>query len=220
MVTVEIETKWTQRFGREYWNSDTARVSYLRFKKGRFKAAYYTPEKDIAFLYSDEEDEKFRERYMAADEWARRPYAVIPQEDGTALVVVPAWLDLHVGWLVNDTGSYRIYRVDHYALWSGLVPAEFSDLVELPELNLKIEGDHLIGPDKDLEEAWKRYRHYLSRRDEYGIKIKEVSAGTSFLHLSGTASFPSCRGLSTDAISGSSPDWNCEITRRSLSINS
>ena len=173
MVTVEIETKWTQRFGREYWNSDTARVSYLRFKKGRFKAAYYTPEKDIAFLYSDEEDEKFRERYMAADEWARRPYLVIPQEDGTALVAVPSWLDLHVGWLVNDTGNYRIYKVDHYALWAGLVPEEFSDLVDLPKLNLKIEDDHLIGPDKDLEEAWKRYRQYLSRRDEYGIKIKE-----------------------------------------------
>ncbi len=171
MSHVDIEIKWTELRG----TNDVARVSRVLFKKGRLKVAYYTPEKDIAFLYSYplEEDVGLTERYRLADEWARRPYAVIPQEDGTALVVVPAWLDLHVGWLVNDTGSYRIYRVDHYALWSGLVPAEFSDLVELPELNLKIEGDHLIGPDKDLEEAWKRYRHYLSRRDEYGIKIKE-----------------------------------------------
>ena len=172
-MDVTILTRSTRRTGTLVRGS-RARTD-LWFKTGQLKVAYYSKDLDIAFLYSypDVPEDELPERSRAADEWARRPYAILPQEDGSALVIVPAWLDLQVGWLVSETGSHRIYRVDHYALWAGLVPEEFSDLVELPKLNLLISDDHLIGPERDLEEAWKRYREFLSRRDEKGIRIKE-----------------------------------------------
>jgi DNA excision repair protein ERCC-3 len=172
-MDVTILTKRTRLKG--YCVKDGRSRVDIWFKTGLLKVAYYSADLDIAFLYSypNLPDGELPERSRAADEWARRPYVVLPQDDGSALVIVPAWLDLQVGWLVNETGSHRIYRVDHYALWAGLVPEEFSDLVELPGLNLMISGDHLIGPEKDLEEAWKKYREFLLRRDEKGIKIKE-----------------------------------------------
>ena len=172
-MDIRILNKRTRRSG-YYVRGEKALVD-LWFKIGPLRVVYYSEDLDMAFLYSypANDEEQLPERYRAADEWARRPYVVLPQEDGSALVIVPAWLDLQVGWLVNETGSHRIYRVDHYALWAGLVPEEFSDLVELPKLNLIVSGDHLIGPEKDLEEAWKKYREFLLRRDEKGIKIKE-----------------------------------------------
>jgi DNA excision repair protein ERCC-3 len=172
-MDITILTRSTRRTG-TLVRGNRARTD-LWFKTGQLKVAYYSKDLDIAFLYSypDVPEDELPERSRAADEWARRPYAILPQEDGSALVIVPAWLDLQVGWLVSETGSHRIYRVDHYALWAGLVPEEFSDLVELPKLNLLISDDHLIGPERDLEEAWKRYREFLSRRDEKGIRIKE-----------------------------------------------
>jgi DNA excision repair protein ERCC-3 len=172
-MDVTIQTKSTRVRGYHVRN-DRALVD-IWFKVGQLKVAYYSKDLDVAFLYSypDVPEDELPERSRAAEEWARRPYAILPQDDGSALVIVPSWLDLQVGWLVNETKSHRIYRVDHYAIWAGLVPEEFSDLVELPGLNLVIADDHLVGPEKDLEEAWKRYREYLVRRDEKGIKIKE-----------------------------------------------
>jgi DNA excision repair protein ERCC-3 len=173
-MQVRFEIGKTALTGPNY-HPNKARINTLWFKPGLFKVAYFTNERDLAFLFSypTDDEERLPERYKAAEEWARRPYVILPQNDGSALVIVPAWLDLQVGWLVNETGSHKIYRVDHYALWAGLVPEEFSDLVELPKLNLVIIGNHLIGPERDLEEAWKRYREFLVRRDEKGIKIKE-----------------------------------------------
>ncbi len=183
-MDVKFELKKTPVTG-PYVKGDLSHVRFLKFKKGLVRVAYFGDERDIAFLYSYfiESDGSLPEKYRAADEWAHRPYLVLPQDDGTALVIVPSWLDLNVGWLINDTGNYRIYRVDHYALWAGLVPEEFRDLIELPQLNLQIIGDHLVGPDRDLEEAWQRYRKFLSRRDEKGIRIREGEKWNLLLSL-------------------------------------
>jgi DNA excision repair protein ERCC-3 len=182
-MDVRVQTRRTRLSG-YYARGDRALVD-VWFKLGHLRVAYYSEDLDVAFLYSYPAvpREDVSERARAADEWAHRPYVVLPQEDGSALVIVPAWLDLQVGWLMNDTGSHRIYRVDHYALWAGLVPEEFSDLVELPKLSLVISGDHLVGPEADMERAWERYREFLLRRDDKGIRIKEGGRWSLLLAL-------------------------------------
>jgi hypothetical protein len=128
------------------------------YKVARFRIAPGS-EALLAYSYAHSCGQLPTDEERQVDDWAKRPYAVIPAPDGSLLLAVPVWLPLAAGWLVNVTESYRIYRVDHYALWAGLVPEELKDLVDSRDaLRLQLTHTHLVGPDEDLEKAWERYR--------------------------------------------------------------
>jgi DNA excision repair protein ERCC-3 len=159
------------------------KVARFRIAPGAEALLAYSYAHSCGQLPSDEERQ--------VDEWAKRPYAVIPAPDGSLLLVVPSWIPLAAGWLVNVTESYRIYRVDHYALWAGLVPEELKDVIDSRDvLRIQLTHTHLVGPDEDLEKAWDRYRKHLLRREPGGIRVKEGERWDLLLALVGDGVLP------------------------------
>lgn len=106
--------------------------------------------------------------YTASSElksFVEKPYLIFPEGDHF-LLVVPRWLDLRAGWLIQQTSSYNVYRVDRYALWANLIPAELKGEFELePRFNsLYIsEGRYLSGSTTELGDAWTAYKNLLVR---------------------------------------------------------
>lgn len=91
--------------------------------------------------------------------------------------VSPKWTGFKAGWLESQTEAYYIFRVDRYAAWSGLVPAELKKDLDLSPRyrSVRIENDYLVGDKSDLEDAWMRYRNDLVRKEkDVGIRIKSA----------------------------------------------
>ncbi|RLE62932.1 MAG: hypothetical protein DRJ38_08715 [Thermoprotei archaeon] len=103
-----------------------------------------------------------------------KPYLILPQRDHF-LLIVPRWIPLRAGWLISQTESYNVYRVDQYALWAGLIPEELKDEFDLkPRFEtLRLVDTYLVGSERELEEAWRRYRPDLLRREPgRGLRVK------------------------------------------------
>jgi len=114
----------------------------------------------------------------ALEDFLEEPYLVLPKRmvKGKAIewyVIVPRFIDFQLGWLERQTRSYNIFILNHYVLWLTEVPEEIKRLFHLEPLPLKVaDGLLLVDPEK-REEAWKRYKKYLSRREGEGaIRIK------------------------------------------------
>ena len=109
------------------------------------------------------------------------PYVVLPKRmvKGQAVewyVIVPRFVDFQLGWLERSTKSYNIFVLNQYVNWFAEVPQELQRLFQLKPLPVRVaDGLLLVDPDKQ-EDAWKRYRRWLSRREGEGaIRIKRGS---------------------------------------------
>ena len=101
------------------------------------KCLEYNVDNDTSLLTRDERFKEFIDR----------PYAVIPQgEEGRGeekkksyLLISPKWTGFRAGWLESQTETYNIFRVDRYAAWSGLVPDELKEELDLSPRYMSIQ---------------------------------------------------------------------------------
>jgi superfamily II DNA or RNA helicase len=132
------------------------------------KCLEYNIDKDTSLLTRDETFKDFMER----------PYAIIPHGEKKYLLIVPKWTGFKAGWLESQTETYYIFRVDRYAVWSGLVPDELKQDLDLSPryASIRLEDNNnggvggyscLVGNEPEIEDAWIRYREYLLRKEKY-----------------------------------------------------
>jgi DNA excision repair protein ERCC-3 len=152
--------------------------TYVNMQPG--KCLEYNLNDDTSLLTRDE---RFRD-------FMDRPYAVIPttkrEERGAGgeksyLLVSPKWTSFRAGWLESQTETYNIFRIDRYAAWSGLVPDELKEDLDLTPrystIKILQNGDYLVGNELEIENAWERYRDYLLRKEKnIGIRIKSAAS--------------------------------------------
>jgi hypothetical protein len=145
---------------------------YVSMRHGR--CLEYNLGDDTSLLTRDERFQKFMVR----------PYAVIPRDHKEAKayqLISPKWTGFKAGWLESQTETYNIFRVDRYAAWSGLVPDDLKEDLDLSprysSIKILQNGDYLVGNDLELEDAWIRYRGYLLRKEKnVGIRVKSTAS--------------------------------------------
>lgn len=113
------------------------------------------------------------------------PYLIMPKRQikGRAVewfVVVPRFIDFQLGWLERSTRSYNVFIVNQYVQWFSEIPKELLERFALKPLPLKVADGLLITGEDLQEEAWKRYKKFLSRRE--GKDLIRIKRGREF-HL-------------------------------------
>jgi DNA excision repair protein ERCC-3 len=155
-----------------------------------YKRVYVSMQAGTCLEYNVDNDTSLLTRDERFKEFMDRPYAVIPKEEGgekkkNYLLISPKWTGFRAGWLESQTETYNIFRVDRYAAWSGLVPDELKEELDLSPRYVSIQllqlqnnnggSSYLIGNKAELEDAWIRYREHLLRKEEgIGIRIKST----------------------------------------------
>jgi DNA excision repair protein ERCC-3 len=119
-------------------------------------------EKKLAGLGAADFDE------VALNAFLREPYCVLAAGESKWRVVVPRWVDFHIGWLEKTTPSYNVFLVDRYARWLGEVPDAYNDVFKFErplEAAIDLEQGVLVVGDGDIGTVWDRYRdHFKTRR--------------------------------------------------------
>jgi hypothetical protein len=136
------------------------------------------------FEYNLGDDTSLLTRDERFQEFMVRSYAVIPRDHKEARayqLISPKWTGFRAGWLESQTETYNIFRVDRYAAWSGLVPDDLNEVLDLSprysSIKILQNGDYLVGNDLELEDAWIRYRGYLLRKEkDVGIRVKSTAS--------------------------------------------
>ena len=111
-------------------------------------------------------------------DFLEEPYCIIPKrtQGGRVVewyVIVPRFIDFQLGWLERTTKSYNIFIVNQYVQWFTEIPKELKEKFQLKPLPVKVADGLLLTPEELQEEAWKRYKKYLSRREgKTAIRIK------------------------------------------------
>jgi len=109
------------------------------------------------------------------EEFLEEPYVLLPKGRDEWYVIVPKWVGFHVGWLEHQTRSYNIFVINRYMQWITPIPLKIRERLKFPELPpLKVYDGYLFTGVEHQEEAWRRYRRYLVRREGRDrIKIKK-----------------------------------------------
>ena len=103
------------------------------------------------------------------------PYVVIPKRTNEWYVIAPKWLDFQIGWLERSTKSYNIFVVNRYVKWFSEIPASLEDKFKFAKpLPFKVYDGMLLTGKELQEEAIRRYKHFISRREgEDRLRIKK-----------------------------------------------
>ncbi|MFQ6095884.1 MAG: DEAD/DEAH box helicase [Candidatus Bathyarchaeia archaeon] len=141
--------------------------------RGRYRLVYTMLEKGpvLEYVYPETSIYSRSEEFQG---FCEKPYLILSEKDHF-LLIVPRWVPIHAGWLVQQTEGYNVYRVDHYAVWAGLVPKMVLEELEFkPKFEtLRLVGQHLVGSEGEVQDAWTRYKRDLLRRERgRGIRIK------------------------------------------------
>jgi len=104
------------------------------------------------------------------------PYVLVPtgkQEEW--YVAVPKFSRINLGWLDYTTKTFNVFRITKYMDWLGEIPEVIRQKFKFkPKLPLKIFDGILLTGDEHQDQAWDRYRQYLSRREgSQKIRIKQ-----------------------------------------------
>jgi DNA excision repair protein ERCC-3 len=104
----------------------------------------------------------------------QQPYLVMPKRENTWYVIVPRFIDMQVGWLEYQSPSFNVFVINKYVRWLTPLPAEIEKRLGMqPTVDLKVI-DGLLKPTAGMEEeTWQRYRKYLTRKDQFGLRIKQ-----------------------------------------------
>lgn len=130
----------------------------------------------IAKTMEDAKFTKFNPEYLG--DFLTEPYLVLPKrmQSGKATewyVVVPRFIDFQLGWLERSTKSYNIFIVNQYVQWFTDIPKELEERFQLNPLQVRVSDGALLMSEELQDEAWKRYRKYLSKREgKNSIRIK------------------------------------------------
>jgi hypothetical protein len=157
-------------------------------------------EKAIAGLHQDlrEKEDRLRQAFADAmqhiqssaidfeklddfiNDWAKRPYAIIPRKQREWLLVVPKIFKLHFGWFEREDGPYNIFVVNPYFDLIQPIPPQLKEELDLsrPFDGILVDQGQLIisRPDKDpMKKVQKHYARYLVKRptDDQSISVKK-----------------------------------------------
>ncbi len=98
-------------------------------------------------------------------DFLREPYCILPKKKDEFWVVVPRFVDFEVGWLEHQTPTYNVFSVNKYMQWLTEVPEELKDRIKFEERpQFKVVDGVLVTGKEHQNEAWSRYRDYLSKR--------------------------------------------------------
>jgi len=93
------------------------------------------------------------------------PYLIMPKR--------PKFIDFQLGWLERSTKSYNVFLVNQYVQWFTEIPKELKQHFKIKPLPVKVADGLLLTPEEVQDEAWKRYKRFLSRREgKEAIRIK------------------------------------------------
>jgi len=104
------------------------------------------------------------------------PYVLIPtKRPDQWYVIVPRWINFHIGWLERETKSYRIFVINKYVRWFTEIPKSIEEKLRFKKpLPFKVQDGMLITGENLQEIAWRKYRKYLYRKEgKDKIKIKK-----------------------------------------------
>lgn len=103
----------------------------------------------------------------------KQPYLLMPRRENSWYVIVPRFIDMQVGWLEFQTPSFNVFVINKYIRWLTPLPIEIESRLGMqPPTQIKVI-DGLLKPTAGMEdETWQRYRKYLSRRDQFGLRVK------------------------------------------------
>jgi len=110
------------------------------------------------------------------EEFFKKPYLIqpIPGKEQSWYLIAPKFMDIQLGWLSNETSSYRVFLINRYVEWIGGLPEEIKrQLGFKPAPDLKLDGESLSGGPRALDEAWRKYRPFLKSKDEKEILINK-----------------------------------------------
>jgi len=106
-------------------------------------------------------------------QFLQQPYLLMPRRQDSYYVIVPRFIDMQLGWLEWTTPSYNVFVINKYVRWLAPLPKEIEErLGHAPTTQAKVVGGLLKVSAGMEEQAWQRYRKYLYKRDQFGIRIK------------------------------------------------
>ena len=110
----------------------------------------------------------------AIREFLKQPYLLMPRRENSWYVIVPRFIDMQVGWLEYQTPSFNVFVINRYVRWLTPLPSEIESRLGMqPTVDLKVI-DGLLKPAAGMEEeTWQRYRKYLTRKAQFGLRIKQ-----------------------------------------------
>ncbi|MFQ6095866.1 MAG: hypothetical protein ACE5NN_06955, partial [Candidatus Bathyarchaeia archaeon] len=94
------------------------------------------------------------------------PYVIIPKKQDEWYVVAPKFVNFQIGWLERSTKSYNVFVVNKYMQWIAQVPEKLRERFKFKKpVPLKVYDGMLLTGEEHQDEAWNRYRRYLTRRE-------------------------------------------------------
>lgn len=110
----------------------------------------------------------------AFKEFLKQPYLIMPRRSDTWYVVVPKWVDMQLGWLEWSTPSFNVFVINKYVRWLTPLPSEIESRLGPAPIGEAKVLDGLLKVSAGMEDqAWQRYRKYLTKRDQFGLRIKK-----------------------------------------------
>ncbi|ADC64642.1 type III restriction protein res subunit [Ferroglobus placidus DSM 10642] len=109
------------------------------------------------------------------EEFLEEPYLILPKRKDEYYVIVPKFIRFNIGWLERETKAYRIFVINRYTQWLYPLPENIKKRLKFPEVKpYKVIDGVLWTGREHQDEAWRKYRKYLLRREgEDRIKIKK-----------------------------------------------
>ncbi len=109
----------------------------------------------------------------------REPYLILPKGKDEYYVIVPRFIDFHVGWLEMQTDSYNVFVINRFTQWFSPLPDELRRKIKLHEMpEAYVDGKYLKTTKEHRDELWKRYRQFLARRE--GDDVIRIKRGYEF----------------------------------------
>lgn len=109
----------------------------------------------------------------AIQEFLKQPYLLMPRRKDSWYVIVPRFIDMQLGWLEYQTPSFNVFVINRYVRWLTPLPSEIENRLGMqPTVQMKVIDGLLKSPAGMEEESWQRYRKYLTKHDQFGLRIK------------------------------------------------
>lgn len=107
------------------------------------------------------------------ENFLKQPYALIPSKKDEWYVPVPKFIRMNLGWLEFSTPTYNVFKINKFMSWLGELPKDMEKKFEgKMKLPLKL-FDGMLLTGEHQEEAWNRFKKYLTRREgKDKIRIK------------------------------------------------
>ncbi|RLI74597.1 hypothetical protein DRO97_05670 [Archaeoglobales archaeon] len=140
-------------------------IEELKSERNRLKAEIESKLNQLQLNFIPEELESFLEE----------PYIIMPRRKDEFYVIVPKFINFHIGWLERQTKSYNIFVINRYTQWLQPLPEELKKKLQFPDQPpFKVIDGILFTSKEYQDEAWRKYRKYLSKREgDDRIRIKK-----------------------------------------------